>query len=457
MTTAPLRPAGSIRRRLLVWLLLPLLGLVPLAAGLMYVMTVRPALDSLDRALTGTAVALSDLLVERQGEVSLALNAQTDKALRTDLYDRVYFAVAAPDARLLSGDAPLMTLRPPLQPREWKFFDAVLGGQAVRVAAFGAPCGGGAQSCPVLVAESLAKRRQAQSAVLAGAVLSLLPLALALVLLGAVAVGRGLLPLRRLSADIEHRSLANLQPVDTPGVPQEVAPLVLALNRLLGRLDAASAAQRAFVENAAHQLRTPLTVLRTESELALADPHAATLPATLQRFHQGAERAARLANQLLALARAGSESPLAGARRVDLREVCIAAAEPWVKAHDIGFELATAPVIGHELMLRELVANLLHNACEYAGPAAAITVRTALRDGRAVLEVEDDGPGIAAADRERVWGRFERGRDARGSGSGLGLAIVRDIARAHGAEAELREGAGGGLLVRVSFAAAAPG
>lgn len=447
---------ASLRRRLLLWLLLPLVVLVPLDAALMYHLALRPALDSLDRALTGTAVALSQMLQTQDGRTTIAIGEQTARALRADAFDAVDFAVGDAEGRLLAGDAGLAAQRPALAAGQWRFFDSALHGQPVRVAAFGAACGA-PRVCAVLVAESVGKRSEAQRSLLAAAGITLALLAVPLVLLGTLAVTRGLQPLDRLSDEIGRRSLAHLQPLDTTGLARELAPIARALNRLLERLRVAAQAQQAFVADAAHQLRTPLASLLTESELALMEGRGGPQQAALQRVHAGAMRSARLASQLLALARAEG-APLAQ-QAVDLRAIATAAAQDWLQASlragiDLGFELEPVTVQGDPHLLQELLANLLHNAIEYAGRGAKLTVRTRRRGDEAVLEVEDNGPGIAAEDRERVWARFQRGRQAGGTGSGLGLAIVRGIAEAHHARAELADAAGGrGLCVRVSFPA----
>ncbi len=175
-----------------------------------------------------------------------------------------------------------------------------------------------------------------------------------------------------------------------------------------------------------------------------------------------AARAARLANQLLVLARADGLSQTSAARPLDLKAVCAEAAQDWLDPAldaglDLGFELQAAWVCGHAHLLREALGNLLHNANEYAGSGARVTVRTALRDGVAVLEVEDNGPGVPACDHERLWQRFQRGEAAVGSGSGLGLAIVRNIAALHGADVQMRAGGGGrGLCVTLRLPAVPP-
>ncbi len=457
--TAPRGP--SLRVQLLRWLLLPLVAIVPLAAAALYFIAVRPALDSLDRALSGTAAALADRLAVREGRPVMALTEDTARALRTDPFDRVSFAVFDGDGALLAGDTPLAALRPAVERGRTRYLDGRLDTLPVRLAALGVPCGvAQAETCTVLVAESLAKRAEVQRAVLASAALVALLLAATLVFLAVVAVTRGLRPLARLGDAIEQRSLGHLQPIDDLGVPREAATIAVAVNRLLARLRQAAEAQKKFIADAAHQLRTPLATLRAESELALTEPHPPSFDATLRRLAAGSERAARLANQLLSLATSESALESGTRRRVDLKALAAEEGERWLARAleagvDLGFELAPAQVEGHETALRELLANLLHNALEYAGRGASVTLRCARSGAGVRLEVEDDGPGIPVEDRERVWQRFQRGRGAPGAGSGLGLAIVRDIARAHGASATLHEGPGGrGLCVRIEFPAA---
>jgi two-component system sensor histidine kinase TctE len=193
------------------------------------------------------------------------------------------------------------------------------------------------------------------------------------------------------------------------------------------------------------------------------EAHLPQLEGLLRRLHQATTRAARLANQLLAQARADHALHNSSLERFDLKSIAAEAAQEWVGRSveagvDLGFELEPAPLDGHGFLLQEMLANLLDNAIIYAGHGARVTVRTGLEQGsdarrppNPVLEVEDNGPGIAPADRERAFERFQRG-NAGGSGSGLGLSIVRDIVRHHHAQVELLDGPGGvGLKVRVTF------
>lgn len=450
----------SLQRLLLLWLLLPMMLLVPLTAALIYVLALRPALDGLDRALTDTAVALAQIVAVEDGRIALPLSAQTARALQADLLDKTFFAVGDDAGRLLGGDAALLALAPTLRVEEWRFFEATLAGQPVRAAAHAIACGSAASHlCSILVAETLGKRDAAKRATLLAALLGAILLALPMVLLAIVAVNRGMHPLRRAAAEVGARTPDRLEPVDTRQVPREVLAFVQALNALFGRLRGAADAQRAFIADAAHQLRTPLTVLRVEAAQALTNPHPAELHPALQRLHAAAERGARLAQQLLVLARAEGAAlePVRPVQSVDLSRLAAEAGDRWLQpslqaGQDLGFDLAPAWVDGDPMLLAELFGNLTENAIAHAGAGARITIRTAVRDGHAELAVEDDGPGLATDEQEAVWQRFHRGRDAQGSGSGLGLAIVKDITRLHGAQATLAAGEDGrGLRVRIVF------
>lgn len=452
-------PSGSLRRTLLAWLIVPLLVLVPLAASVVYVLGVRPALDGLDRALTDTAVALTGILAVRDGRPALPLSEQTARALRADLVDEVAFAVGDGQGSLLGGDAALLSLRPAVGAGQWRFFDATLRATTMRIATYGAACGDPVQVCSVMVAESLGKRRDAERAVAGAALAAALLLASSIAVLALVAVQRGLRPLQRASAEVGSRSLQRLEPIELDSVPREVASFVVALNGLFARLRDAASAQRAFVEDASHQLRTPLATLLSESSQALASPHPPELQPRLERLHAAAHRGAHLAQQLLTLARAeGASLGLDAARHsVDLAALAADCADDWLRpsvaaGQDLGFDLQPAPVLGNALLLHELLGNLIHNTIQHAGRGAKVTVRTRSAAGRAVLEVEDDGTGLGSEDVLRVWDRFHRGSGATGQGTGLGLAIVRDIAQLHAGEAVMHRGADGrGARVSVTL------
>lgn len=452
----------SLRRILLAWLLVPLVLIVSGGATLQYWLTVRPATEALDVALADAALAVGNLLRVSGGRLEVALNEDTERLLRADRYDSVYYAVLGPQGALAAGDRSLAELDLGLAPpRQTVYLDDTLEGQPVRIVVLGLRCGTG--TCQVRVAETWGKRERIQRNALMAATATLALLIFAVTVATAAGVRRGLRPLARLRNEVGQRSLEDLQELDAHGAPTEVQPLLGAINQLFTRLRTASVAQKSFIADAAHQLRTPLASLRTESELALLEPHPAEMRPTLGRIANAAARAARLAEQLLALARADSTAQAdTPAEWLDLRQLVTESAQEWVPRAigagiDLGFELHAATALGRGFLLRELLANLVHNAFQYAGRGARVTVRTRSEPGASVLEVEDNGPGIAPAERDRLFERFTRGHGAHGTGSGLGLAIVRDIAQLHGAEITLDHAeAGTGLRVRVRFPARAP-
>jgi two-component system sensor histidine kinase TctE len=340
-------------------------------------------------------------------------------------------------------------------------YDAESHGRRLRVTALLVPCGNG--TCTVNVAETTLKRERLARDILIGSVLPqalLAVLTLALVWYG---ITRGLAPLARLSDEIRERSPRDLRAINERGAPSEAVPLVTALNKLFGQVDESNRNQQRFLANAAHQLRTPLAGLQAHTELAMAQPVPDACRAELEYVHSATIRTARLANQLLALARAepGGNRP-ADFAQIELRQVVEECADEWVhrsldKDVDLGFDLAPSVVSGDAFLLRELLVNLIGNAVEYTQPGGHVTVRTGLSPEGAFLEVEDDGPGIPAAERDRVLERFYRMPGTTGTGSGLGLAIVREISMAHGARVEMGEGQGGrGCCVRLIFPPSAP-
>jgi two-component system sensor histidine kinase TctE len=270
-------------------------------------------------------------------------------------------------------------------------------------------------------------------------------------------VKRGLAPLEALSREIGGRSARDLRPIDLAHSPEEAKPLVQGLNQLLARVDEANRNQQRFLANAAHQLRTPLAGLQAHTELALSQPVPEHVRTELEHVHGATVRTARLAGQLLALARVEPGGRPELSARVNLRRIAEESADEWVrralaKDIDFGFELADAEITAEDFLLREAYANLAHNALEYTPRGGHVTVRTGLHEGRPMLELEDDGPGIPDTERERVLERFYRVAGSSGSGSGLGLAIVREIALAHGAELALDAGAHGrGCRVTLLF------
>jgi two-component system OmpR family sensor kinase/two-component system sensor histidine kinase QseC len=306
---------------------------------------------------------------------------------------------------------------------------------------------------PISVREALARAAAGRVVI---PLLALLPVMVAFV---AWIVGRGLLPLRHVTAEVQRRDVRSLSPLAAANLPREIAPLVDELNRLLARLEGSFAAQRAFIADAAHELRSPLTVLRLQMQLLDRAPDPAARLEARERLGAAVERAIHLVEQLLTLARSdpGEAAPkhepveLAAVARAAIEDSRVLAATRHI---DLGLEAGAPGVVrGDAEALRTLARNLVDNAVRYTPPGGRVQVLCRALAQGTVLEVQDTGPGIAAADRERVFDRFYRHPTATATGSGLGLAIVKAIAAQHGAEVTLGEAEGGGLRVTVRFPA----
>jgi two-component system sensor histidine kinase TctE len=402
-------------------------------------------------------IALSERIRSSGPAVSFDLPGAAEQVLRTDKYDTIYYHLRRPDGSALAGDPGLPPVPAGQQPEDGVIaYDGIYRDQPVRVIALMVPCGG--LICTVQVAETTNKRRKlARNIVLSSLVPELL-ITLATLAIVWFGVKSGLAPLEDLSAEIRSRSARDLRPIDPGHAPEEARPLVGALNQLFGQVAEASTNQQRFLANAAHQLRTPLAGLQAHTEIALAQGIPEANRTELEQVRRATIRTARLANQLLALARAEPGGNRAsGFERVNLRTVVEDSADEWVhralaKDIDLGFELEEAQVQGDPLLLREALANLVHNALEYSAAGGQVTVRTGLRNDCAFLEVEDNGPGIPVAERDQVLERFYRIAGTAGTGSGLGLAIVREIAAAHRAEIAIGAGENGrGCKVGLTF------
>jgi two-component system, OmpR family, sensor histidine kinase TctE len=438
----------SLRAHLLRLLLPPIAALLVIGALVAYYPSVEPANQAYDQALVDIGLAIGNHIRVTPTEYRFDLPAAVEQVLRTDRFDSIYYRVMSPAGLEIAGDADL-----PAPPGDQMAFNTMFNGEKVRVMSVQTPCGRSA--CTVLVAETMVKRTRATRDILFQSLFPDFLIALATLVIVWFGVKRGLQPLARLSEEIKARSSGDLRPIDAAGAPEEARPLVGALNGLLDEVSAANRKQQRFLADAAHQLRTPLAGLQAHTEIALAQQMPEACRAQLEQVHKATIRTARLANQLLALARAepGARS---SSEKIDLKELAGAEAETWVRQSlvrdiDLGFELEPAAVEGDAFLLREALSNLVHNAVEYSPRGGRVTVRTGRRNGHAFLEVEDDGPGIAPPERDRVLERFYRVPGTPGTGSGLGLAIVREIAASHAASISIKDGAAGGCRVGITF------
>jgi two-component system sensor histidine kinase TctE len=440
--------ARSLRAHLLRLLLPPIAALLAVGAVVAYYPSLEPATQAYDQALVDIGLAIGSQVRVTETQYRFELPQAVDQVLRTDRFDRIYYRITSPSGIEIAGDPEL-----PPPPSDQIAHNTMYDGRQVRVVTVQSPCG--SSICTVLVGETTLKRQRLARDILLQSLFPELLIALATLVIVWFGVKRGLEPLARLSEEIKARSAGDLRPIDAAGAPQETRPLVGALNGLLEEVSAASRSQQRFLANAAHQLRTPLAGLQAHTELALAQPMPDACRTQLEQVHRATMRTGRLANQLLALARTepGARSATAA---VDLKGIVGGEADAWLRQSltrdiDLGFELDPAPVQGDALLLREALSNLVHNAIEYSNRGGRVTVRTGRRNGHAFLEVEDDGPGIAAEERERVLERFYRVPGTPGTGSGLGLAIVREIAASHAASLFVADGTAGGCRVGITF------
>ncbi len=437
--------APSIRRRLLAALLGALLGAGVIAAIATYV-SARGEVDALlDEELRQIALSLRD---HAQIDLQRLQRASDDPEMRAlvqiwdPAFDRPYSSRAIDPLPRLSAEG-FATVEH--DGRSWRVYATRSGKQAIQVAQ------------PTALRTELAARSAGK---LLLPVVIMLPF---LALLGWWIVGRGLAPLAVVAQTISQRDPTSLQPVAVDKLPTEVRPLVESLNALLQRLDESFDTQRRFAADAAHELRTPLTALTLQIQLAARAQSVQERTIAFERMEQGVKRATRLVQQLLTLARLDPEAAQKPAAPTDLSALANAVVDelrPLAAQKSIVLDVDARPtawVSGHDDALRILLTNLVDNAIRYTAPGGRVHVSVQSSDATVQLVVRDTGPGIPSDERERVFDRFYRGRDAATGGSGLGLAIVRQIAVLHGGSVTLSGvDAGSGTQALASFPASQP-
>lgn len=468
----------GLQRRLLVLLMLPL-GLIGLVSVFFHYQSAGTAALQQDQELLRLVPLLADSVVVTQGaggllpsslgdapRLALLLAPPVEEFLKEREGVAAYGILDA-SGRLMLGDAWLPTVLPTTDGAE--FLSVVEGGITYRVVAQRSSTAAG--DLIVMLADGSDARQNWLETVLLRVLLPNLLLLVGAAVAVTWAVTRALRPLIDLKQAVERRSPRDLSPIEADSAPAEVQPLVSSLNRLFELVNDQTEAQRRFVADAAHQLRTPLAGLQAQVEAwaqAARSMGAGDLLSLrvdqVQRLRDATRRTSQLANQLLALSRADTVSvngqPL---QQVDLQELCEnilalyldAAAE---KRMDLGLESEPVQTRGHAWLLRELLINLVDNAIRYTPAGGRITLRCGQAqnaDGASSwIEVEDDGPGIPLDEQARVLQRFYRLPGTLGEGNGLGLAIADEIARAHHTQLHLTTGAlGRGLRVRLVFAA----
>lgn len=313
----------------------------------------------------------------------------------------------------------------------------------------------------VQIAESIPKRDK-EALEIAVKTVQPLVLALPLALLAIYfSIRRGLKPLDDLASEVATRSSDNLTPLAGRNIPREAQPLVAAINRVLYRLGYSLESERRFTADAAHELRTPLAAARIQAQVALLSKNAEKREHALNLTLAGLDRATRLVEQMLRLARLDPLAQLAQTQPVslvDLAQRVAAGVQDAVPHARIALELAgnAAPVPGDPDLLEVALRNLIDNAIRYSPEGSEVTVALQAGDAPPVLSVRDNGPGVPEDELPRLMERFYRGESVTAEGSGLGLTIVGRIAELHGAALELDNREGGGFEARLRWGAWAP-
>ena len=442
----------SLRRRLVTRLAIPILLLFAISGAVSYWVARHYADRVYDRWLYDSVNSLAQEIRFSGDRVALDLPRAAQEIFEWDDEDTTLFRVVGSRGGNIAGQADL-----PLHGtnndefRNARLFDAPARGQPMRWAELTLDMQSLGEKVTVVVGETMRKREHLADEIL----LTVWVPQLALLLLVAWVI-YGIISLQTekihaLSTALRDFSFRKLQPVSGQDMPQELQPLVEALNAMIGKLDHAALAQRTFVANAAHQLRTPLTALKMQAEQALRSASPDEMRTAVLGLQAAADRAARLANQLLLLSRAEPEAQ-SGANRseADLYDLAFETASAWVpmaiaKNIDFGFDEASDHVVAtvDVSLVREAIDNLVDNALKYCPPQSRVTVAVR-RQPEPSIVVVDNGPGIVVAERSRVVQRFYRGDSASASGAGLGLAIVNEIALAHAGSFTIADAVGGG-------------
>ncbi len=456
----------SLKRQLLLWLLLPQLVLFLVGGALAYRIALNYAEKAIDQSLTQSVRSLARQVKPIGSGLLVDFPRAAQDIIEQDPQDRVSYMVSSPPGSFLLGNGKLPgpASGPPVSTGETLLYNAEIDHKPMRVALLEVDYGDSTspQRLRVQVAKSLAVQQRLTTELIADMLLPLLLLAAALSMLVYGGISRGLQPLTRLQAQLGDRRkqvLSDLSPIELTQAPQEVHALAAALNQLLGAVRRSLGQEKRFLNDAAHQLRTPLAGLISQTELALAENDPAALRARLTKVLSGAQRSAHLVHQLLSLARNEVEIKL---QPLDVAALARDVAREWtpraLKAGvDLGFEGADhLSVAGEALLLREALSNLIDNALSYAGTGSEVTLRAQAKGRQVVLEVADNGPGLSPQDLPHVFERFWRASTQPG-GCGLGLAIVAEIAQRHGGDARALATQPHGLTVQIWLPMSNPG
>ena len=453
------RASNSLRRRLLVRLWVPLTSLLVAGAVIAYALAFHFASVVYDRWLLDSAMTLATQLRTDTGRLSLDLPRSAVEMFEWDSVDRIYWDVVSPQGRTLFGNSNFPPPPESLAPSEPTYYDAVVEGNAVRIVAISVRNPADPSRTATIQVGETKRKRQALAREI---ILVLVPLQTAMLLVAGAfiwfAVTSSLRSLDEITTRLrgyEPQRLAPLRNVER--APSEIRPLIAAVNGLIGKVSESQAAQQRFVANAAHQLRTPLAALQVQTERALREKNPERHWEALIKMRDAVARMRHLTQQLLTLMRSDASSAgTLALSDVELPELVQHELERWADAAverniDLGYEGPERGVTvrGEPQLLRELIGNLVDNAIRYGKAGGEVTL--GVREAPLQIYVEDDGPGIPPAERERVIDAFYRQPGTTGEGCGLGLAIASEIAARHGARLRIGDRQPAGTRIEVAF------
>ncbi|MET3443578.1 two-component system sensor histidine kinase TctE [Variovorax paradoxus] len=445
-----MKKALSLRARLLFGILAPVALFIVINSVSLYRQSLAAATTAYDRTLLASAKTIGEQLDVEGYDEGARLRAIVPysalEAFEADNRSRLFYRVSALDGEMVSGFAELPFWRGRIPDRGAysalvDFYDARFRNQPVRVAVLLQPVASakGRGMAVVQVAETLELRETLVRKLLVDMLWRQLLLMGVIALVTVFVVQRATRPVRELGEAIEKRAADDLSPIDAPDAPRELRPLVDATTEVMGRLQRLLDHQKRFVRDSAHQLRTPLAVLKAQVQSARRGDVAPEQ--ALSEISHTVERATTLANQMLSLAKVEQLRQQPESVPLELGEVVRQIAldlSPLIADKALDFELAVdqpVTVRAHRWMLQELTRNLLHNAIKQSPRGGALSVTVRSTNEKAVLTVRDEGPGISAELRQRLFAPFSAGDT--GSGSGLGLAICREIVLALGGRINL--------------------
>ncbi|MDX3806548.1 sensor histidine kinase N-terminal domain-containing protein [Bosea thiooxidans] len=430
----------SLRAELLAWLLLPLVAVVAFNGWTLRLDATRTADLITDRTLLASARVIAEQVKESDGRVESLIPPSALEMFASPDREKVIYRVLSPSGELIAGFPDVVEPPKPPQGLEPAYYEGEFRTEPVRAVALAQPViskvyGGNAL---VIVATTLHGRDRLVNEIWQNSLRDQLLLVGVAALLALLGLRRGLAPLLRLRDELRSRDPESLKALEPDRVQGELRPVIDALNHALERVRAYILLQRRFVADASHQLRTPLAVLKTQIAMARQDDDPQLRREALSAIEGGVGSMGRLVNQLLTLARAEPGGAAMRKEQLDFGTIARKAVEglgiiAFDRNIDLSFEApdAALPIYGHVTLLHELVVNLVDNALRHIPEGGRVAVRLASSDAGILLVVEDDGPGIPEADRERVFERFNRLAPSTVEGTGLGLAIVKEIVAAH--------------------------